>query len=362
MIETFDPLKNEMYQVMDKTGKIISSPTQFELIDTELLEAFKIMLFNRTADLMAVSYQRQGRMYTFPPNLGQEAISAATGKIVREQDWVVPSFREMGAWLAKGAQLHEIYMYFRGDERGSRYEKANRLLPSAVPIASQLQYATGIAYAMKYKSEKSIVFAFVGDGGTSEGDFHEAINFASVWKVPLIFIIQNNQFAISLPVKKQTNSINLASKAIAYGIPGMLVDGNDYLAMLDILTEAQEYTDAGNGPILIEAITYRQGAHTTSDDPTKYRTDEEEKLWLERDPLLRLRLYLQSKKLISQTEEDELVQSYQKQVDLEFEKAENFAPYLLDDVFGHLYSYIPEELKRQRKAYEQFIAATEGAK
>jgi pyruvate dehydrogenase E1 component alpha subunit len=362
MIETYDPLKNEMIQVMDKKGKMISEPPQLAIDDNKILEAFKTMLFNRTADLMAVSFQRQGRMYTFPPNLGQEAISAAAGKVIREEDWLVPAFREMGAWLAKGAQLHEIFMYFRGDERGSRFEKAPRLLPSAVPIASQVQYATGIAYAMKFKQEKSVVFAFVGDGGTSEGDFHEAINFASVWKVPLVCIIQNNQFAISMPIKKQTNSINLASKAIAYGIPGIMVDGNDYLAMLDVLTEAREYAESGKGPVLIEAITYRQGAHTTSDDPTRYRTDEEEKLWLERDPLLRLRLYLQEKKLITQTEEDELVQTYQKQVEVEFEKAENYSLYPLDDVFGHLYNTVPEELKRQRKAYEQFVSATGGTK
>ncbi len=362
MIETYDPLKNEMIQIMDQTGKIVASPTQFEFNDKLLLDAFKTMLFNRTADLMAVSFQRQGRMFTFPPNLGQEAISAAAGKVISEEDWLVPAFREMGAWLAKGAELHEIFMYYRGDERGSRFEKANRLLPSAVPIASQIQYATGIAYAMKFKQEKSVVFGFVGDGGTSEGDFHEAINFASVWKVPLICIIQNNQFAISMPIKKQTNSINLASKAIAYGIPGILVDGNDYLAMLDVLTEARAYAESGKGPVLIEAVTYRQGAHTTSDDPTRYRTGEEEKLWLERDPLLRLRLYLQEKKLITQADEDELVQTYQKLVETEFEIAENYSTYPLDDVFNHLYSYVPDELKRQRKAYEQFIAATEGAK
>ncbi|HNX01181.1 MAG TPA: pyruvate dehydrogenase (acetyl-transferring) E1 component subunit alpha [Candidatus Cloacimonadota bacterium] len=362
MIESYDPQKNAMIQIMDKTGKIIGSPNMIKINDEDILAAYKTMLFNRTADLMAVGYQRQGRMYTYPPNLGQEAIAAAAGKVMKEEDWLVPAFREMGAWLSKGAELHEIFMYFRGDERGSRYEKANRMLPSAVPIASQLQYAAGIAYAMKFRKEKSVVFAFVGDGGTSEGDFHEAMNFASVWKAPLICIIQNNQFAISMPIKKQTNSVNLASKAIAYGIPGIQVDGNDYLAMLDVITEAREYTEKGKGPLLIEAVTYRQGAHTTSDDPTRYRTDEEEKLWLERDPLLRLRLYLQEKKLISEKAEEELVQTYRKQVDAEFDIAENYSEYPLDDVFNHLYSVVPEELKRQKKAYEQFILATGGTK
>ena len=355
LFEEYNPLEDKIFRIIDNEGKVINQKQMPNLDDQFVLQAYKDMLFARTADFMAVSYQRQGRMYTYPPNLGQEAISGALGKVMREEDWLVPAFRELGAWLAKGASLKEVFMYYMGYEDGSLFKNAKKLLPISVPIASQFLHATGIGYSIKYKNEKDVVFAVVGDGGTSEGDFHEALNFASVWKVPVVFIVQNNQFAISVPVKKQMNSVNIAVKSFAYGMPGIKVDGNDFFAMYATLKEASEYAQNGNGPVLIEALTYRQGAHTTSDDPTKYRTSEEEQHWQLTDPMVRFNHYLKSKDLWNDELEQQIVDQFKVEVDKQFEEAENVPPYKLEDVFKYTYVDMPEDLKIQQMEYENFL-------
>ncbi len=355
MFKEYNPIENKIFRIIDNEGKVINTEGKPAIEDEKVLKAYKDMLFARTADIMAVSYQRQGRMYTYPPNYGQEAVSGALAQIMREEDWLVPAFRELGAWLAKGATLKDLFLYFKGNEEGTAFRNAKKLLPISVPIASQLLHAVGIGYSINYKQEKDVVFTIVGDGGTSEGDFHEALNFAAVWKVPVIFIVQNNQFAISVPVKKQTASVNIAVKSIAYGMPGIKVDGNDFFAMYAALNRAQEFARNGNGPVLIEALTYRKGAHTTSDDPTKYRTKEEEEFWAQTDPLKRLFLYLKQKNLFSDNEESELIEQYKKEVDRQFDEAENSPATQLEDVFKYMYADMPEDLKVQQMEYEKFL-------
>lgn len=362
MFKEFDPVKDKILRVIDNDGKIINKKWMPDLSDVQIVKAYKDMLFARVADNMAVSYQRQGRMYTYPPNLGQEAIAGALGKIMREEDWLVPAFRELGAWLAKGATLTDVFLYFKGNENGTAFTSAKKMLPVSVPIASQLLHAAGIGYAIKYKNEKDLVYAVTGDGGTSEGDFHEAMNFASVWKVPIIFVVQNNQFAISVPFSKQSKSVNIAVKSMAYGMPGIKVDGNDYFAMYAALDYTQKYVREGNGPVLIEALTYRKGAHTTSDDPTKYRTKEEEDKWALTDPLSRLKSFLKDRKLISEKEEQTLMEQYKKEVDRCFDEAENAPPTTLDDVFKYTYVDIPEDLKVQQMEHEKFLKWKEAQK
>ncbi len=355
LFEEYNPLEDKIFRILDNEGIVINQKQMPDLEDPFVLKAYKDMLFARTADYMAVSYQRQGRMFTYPPNLGQEAISGALGNVMREEDWLVPAFRELGAWLAKGATLKEVFMYYMGYEDGSLFKNAKKLLPISVPIASQFLHATGIGYSIKYKNDNDVVFAVVGDGGTSEGDFHEALNFASVWKVPVVFIVQNNQFAISVPVKKQMNSVNIAVKSFAYGMPGIKVDGNDFFAMYATLKYASEYAQNGNGPVLIEALTYRQGAHTTSDDPTKYRTSDEEELWKQTDPLQRFSKYLKAKNIWNDELENQIVEQFKMEVDKQFEEAENVPPYKLEDVFKYTYVDMPEDLKVQQIEYENFL-------
>ncbi|MFA6128701.1 MAG: pyruvate dehydrogenase (acetyl-transferring) E1 component subunit alpha [Bacteroidales bacterium] len=355
MLKEFDVTKKKIFRIMDDEGKVLSDKYMPVIDEKQLLQAYHDMAFARTADLMTVSYQRQGRIFTYPPNYGQEAIHGAAAQVMRHDDWLVPAFREMGAWLAKGATLKDIYLYFMGYEAGNSFPQANHLLPIAVPIASQLVHATGIGYAVKYKKLDEVVFAFVGDGGTSEGDFHEALNFAAVWKVPVIFIVQNNQFAISVPFRMQTASQGIAIKSLAYGMPGIQVDGNDFFAMLSTLQEALEYCRAGNGPVLIEAVTYRMGAHTTSDDPTKYRTRKEEEVWEKKDPLRRLRNYLISKNLLDEAEEGRREEQYRLEIDRIFVEAENQPAYPLEDVFKYMYAETPDDLRKQQVEHEKFL-------
>ena len=361
MIRDFDPLKNEMYKVLDNNGKVVAENWTCPFNDEELKDIYNKMLFARTADLMAVSFQRQGRMYTYPPSLGQEAVAVASGLTIQHDDWLVPAFRELGAYIAKGATLKELYMYYRGDEWGVYFEKANRIVPLSVPIASQLLHAAGIGIAMKHKQEKSTVFTYVGDGGTSEGDFYEALNFAGVWKAPVVFVIQNNQFAISVPVARQTAAMNLAVKGIAAGVPSIKVDGNDIFAMYDVLQEARRHVMEGNGPFLIEAVTFRKGAHTTSDDPTRYRTKDEEAEWEKTDPLERLKKYLIDKGLHSEEEENKLLEEYKKKINIEFDEAER-TEYNFDDVFEYQYVDMPDELKKQKQKHKQFMQWKEAQK
>ncbi len=360
MFKEYDPLKDKLFSIMDDNGQIANQKYMPEISDEKLLQAYKDMLFARTADLMTVSFQRQGRIYTYPPNYGQEAIAGGIAQVIRESDWVVPAYRELGLWLAKGATLKEVFLYFMGYEDGSKFEKAKHLLPVSVPIASQLLHAAGIGYEIKYHKKDEVVYTFVGDGGTSEGDFHEALNFAAVWKAPVVFVIQNNQYAISFNVQNQTSSKNLAVKAYSYGIKGIKVDGNDFYAMTKATQEAAELAKKGEGPVLIEALTYRRGAHTTSDDPSKYRTREEEESWAPKDPMTRLKAHLVDKKLWSDEEEGKINKQFKKEVETQFEAAENYGEYPLEDVFKYLYAEMPDDLQKQLYDHEKFLKWKEG--
>jgi pyruvate dehydrogenase E1 component alpha subunit len=251
--------------------------------------------------------------------------------------------------------MKEIFMFNMGFEEAFKFTEANHVLPFSVPIASQLLHGAGIGYAIKYQKKDEVAMAFVGDGGTSEGDFHEALNFAGVWKVPVIFVIQNNQYAISVPVKMQTASVNLAIKSRAYGIKGIKVDGNDIFAILAAFRYAHEYARTEKQAVLIEAVTYRKGAHTTSDDPTKYRTNDEEKEWDKKDPLRRMKLFLVNKKLWTDAEEERITEEYKKEIDRQFMETEQTVQYPLEDVFKYMYADMPQDLRNQQIEHEKFL-------
>ncbi|MBT3302176.1 MAG: pyruvate dehydrogenase (acetyl-transferring) E1 component subunit alpha [Bacteroidetes bacterium] len=362
MFKEFDPIKNKIFRIIDNNGKVINEKWNPKIDDQEVIKAYKQMLYVRTADQMAVSFQRQGRMFTYPPNYGQEAISQALSMVWRKDDWMAPAFRELGAWLAKGATMTEVFLYYMGYEDGTVFKNAENILPIAVPIASQLVHAAGLGYAVKYKKEDKVVYGVIGDGGTSHGDFHEALNFAAVWEAPVVFIIQNNQYAISVPLKNQTKSINLAVKGVAYNIPSLYVDGNDLFAMYAALKFATDHARSGKGPVLIEALTYRKGAHTTSDDPTKYRTKEEEELWFKTDPLDRVKSYLKNNKLDGDIDEEKLIEQYKQEVDRQFTEAENYPKYKLEDAFKYMYADMPDDLKNQMVEHENFLKWKEARK
>jgi pyruvate dehydrogenase E1 component alpha subunit len=324
------------------------------------VRGYKIMLLARVADLKAVSLQRQGRLFTLPPSYGQEACAVGSAMALDHGDWMVPAYRELGALLHKGAPLSRVYMYYGGSEQGNLYPPDARILPPSVPIASQLLHAAGIGHAINYRKGHEVVIAYVGDGGTSEGDFHEALNWAGVFNCPVIFFCTNNQYAISCPRSRQTKAKTIAQKAIAYGIPGIQVDGNDIFSVYRAAKEAADHARAGNGPVLIEAETYRLGAHTTSDDPTKYRDSGEEELWKNRDPLLRTKKYLESRGLWNDDLELKAKADAQKKADDAFAEAERVTANSPDEIFEQVYAKPTPELERQRESLKRFLKWKEG--
>lgn len=350
-----DPRKNEQFRILDKDGKVIDKDNMPDFSDEELKYLYRTMIFERIIDDRALSYQRQGRMLTYAPNTGQEAAQIGSAYAIDKDDWLVSSFRELGAWLIKEIPLKNIYLYWYGNEWGSHTDEDIKALPVSVPIASQLQHAAGLGMANNIKGENNAVLAFVGDGGTSAGDFHEALNYASVFKAPVIFVIQNNQYAISVPRKKQTNSKTLAQKAIAYDIPGILVDGNDIFAMYVATKAAVDRAKKGEGPTLIEAFTYRLGAHTTSDDPTKYRKDEEVEGWADKDPIIRFEKYLLDKEVITEEYIEELKEELEDEVTSTFESIEDKSDTEVEDIFKYHYEEMPEYLEEQLNEYKSFL-------
>lgn len=350
-----DPRAGEPYVMLDETGTVIDPDHLPELSAEELKYLHKTMVFTRIIDEKAVSYQRQGRMLTYAPNTGQEAAQVGSAYALEQKDWLVPAFRELGAWLVKGMPLKNVYLYWYGNEWGSHMPDGVNMLPVSVPIASQLEHATGIAMASSIKGEDTVALTYVGDGGTSSGDFHEAINFAGVFKAPVVFVIQNNQYAISVPRKSQTSSKTLAQKAIAYDIPGILVDGNDIFAMYTVTKQAVERARAGQGPTLIEAYTYRLGAHTTSDDPTKYRKDEEVEEWRGKDPIRRFETYLLKEGVITEDYIEELKQELDAEVAKTFESIEDQSDTEIEDIFKYQYEEMTPQLKEQLDEYRSFL-------
>jgi pyruvate dehydrogenase E1 component alpha subunit len=355
LTKTYDPLKGKILEVLDYKGKIVNEKLEPKLDDETLLKMYKTMLLGRIADTKALQYQRQGRMLTYAPIKGQEATQVGVAAALEKQDWFVPAFREMAGMLYKGAPLKQQYMYWYGNEEGSKFDPELRILPISIPIASQINHGAGVAYASKYHKKDEVTVAFVGDGGTSHGEFHEGLNFAAVFDLPLIVVIQNNQWAISTPRETQTKAKTLAQKAIAYGIPGIQVDGNDPLAMYIAVQEARERAIKGEGPTLIEALTYRLGPHTTSDDPTIYRKDEDVAFWEERDPLKRFKQYLIDKKLWSDDEEESFTKETTDFVNSTFKEVEATGMYGLEETFEYTFATMPKHLEQQLEEYKAYL-------
>jgi pyruvate dehydrogenase E1 component alpha subunit len=287
----------DLVEVMDQEGRV-DDALMPALSSEEMLSLYGHMVLTRQFDERMFKLQRQGRMGTFGRVAGQEAAQVGAAFALQPDDWLVPAFREMGALLLRGLPMEQMLQYWAGDERGAAFPRRLRTLPVAIPVGTHMLHAVGIAWAMKQAGEKVAVLTFFGEGATSEGDFHEAMNMAAVFKVPVVFFCQNNQYAISLPFSKQTASPTVAQKALAYGMFGVQVDGNDVFAVYRATKEALERARSGQEPTLIEALTYRVMDHTTSDDSRRYRTAEEVEPWRQRDPIERLGNYLRAKGLL----------------------------------------------------------------
>jgi pyruvate dehydrogenase E1 component alpha subunit len=355
LFEDFDPLKGEMLQILDHEGKIVNDKLEPKISKDTLLKMYRTMVLGRVADEKALQFQRQGRMLTYAPNIGQEAAQVGPMAALEEQDWLVLAFREFNAMLFKGVTLEQAFLYWYGNERGSRYDDNVKVLPINVPIGSQINHAAGIAYASKLQGKNEVAIVFIGDGGTSHGEFHEGMNFAATFDLPMITVIQNNQYAISTPRHKATKAKTLAQKAIAYGIPGIQVDGNDPLAMYLAVKTARERAEKGEGPTLIEAVTYRIGPHTTSDNPKLYREDKEVEEWMLKDPIIRFKKYLIDKKYWSDKKDEELHEEHKQNVLNTFKHVEESGEVELEEIFEYTYEKLTPNLKEQMEYYKQYL-------
>ncbi len=359
LTDVYNPLKGKIFRVMDKNGKIVNSKYKPNIPDETLIKMYKTMLLSRVQDEKSLKYQRQGRMLTFAPSLGQEGVQVATVAATEKKDWVSSAFRENATWLWKGLPMKNIFLYWCGNEEGSRIPDDVNLLPIAVPIGTQFNHAVGLGMSIQYKDEDSVVLAYIGDGGTSEGEFYEGINYAGAFNTPNIFIIQNNQFAISTATKSQTKAKTLAQKGIAAGIHCIQVDGNDVFATYAATKEAVERARNGEGPTLIEAVTYRIGPHTTADDPTIYRDAKYHEEMLTTDPLIRLKAYLIKEKLWSEKLEEETRAEYDELVEKTFKKVEERGLMPLEEVFKYTYEEMPPHLVEQYEDYKKYIEGGE---
>jgi pyruvate dehydrogenase E1 component alpha subunit len=306
------------------------------------------MVLSRAFDNKAINLQRTGQMGTFPPSNGHEAINIGMGTALHDDDIFVPYYRETGTALVRGVRMEEIYQYWGGDERGSLHQAKIHDFPVCVPIATQCLHAAGAASAIKYKKEKRAVLTTIGDGGTSKGDFYEAMNVAGVWQLPLVFVIANNRWAISVPLSKQTHAQTLAQKAIAAGIPGEQVDGNDVFAVHHAVNRAVIRAREGKGPQVIEALCIRMGDHTTADDASRYRPPEELARGRLEDPIKRLKLFLQAQGLWTDAEEEALQASVQAAIEAAVANYLTIPPQPATAMFDYLYETLPEAYQDQR--------------
>jgi pyruvate dehydrogenase E1 component alpha subunit len=343
--------------VLDEAGNVDRKLLP-EIPAATLIAMYRTMVRSRRLDESMLRRQRQGQMGTFAPAMGQEAAQVGAMSALTDKDWFVPSFRELPGALWRGATMRQIFLYTMGFEEGSEVPEGSRSLPISIPVGSQACHAAGLAWAAKSLGEGACAIAFFGEGATSEGAVHEAMNFAGVLKLPVIFLCQNNQWAISTPRQIQTASPTIAQKAVAYGIHGVQVDGNDVLAVHRVVAEAAARGRAGEGATLVEAVTWRQSVHTTADDPRVYRTEAQEKAWIARDPLPRFRAFLEQTGLWDAGKESALVQETDAEIVREFEAAVAFRDGEVDplEIFDFVFAETPPMLRRQRSEAADALA------
>ncbi len=351
-------------QILDHEGGA-DAKLDPQLAEAELIRLYRAMLLGRSIDQRMLKLQRQGRIGTFGPSTGQEAAHVGPAFAMGPQDWFVGAFRELGARLLRGEPPANGLLFHNGYEEGNVIEdNRGHVLPISIIVGSQVLHAVGIAYALWQRGQRdAAVVTFLGDGGTSQGDFYEAMNFAGVWKTPVVFVCQNNQWAISVPRSRQSAAPTLAQKAVAAGIAGIQVDGNDVLATYVATKEALERARAGQGPTLIEAVTYRLMMHTTADDPRKYRSEEEEREAWARDPLPRFRKYLERRGIWNDERQAALEAEVKAEEDAavaEFERRTEFKP---DAPFDHVFGTRHAVIEDQRAEFlAQVRARSEQAK
>ena len=335
---------------LDPKGNALRRLPDFAADQAELVALYRAMVLARAFDAKAVALQRTGRLGTFPSALGQEAVAIGIAAAMRKDDVFLPSFREHGAQLWRGVSLVELFLFWGGDERGSDFAAAREDFPICVPVGTHAPHAVGVALAFKLRHQERVAVCAFGDGATSKGDVAEALNIAGVWHLPLVFVINNNRWAISVPVAQQTAAETLAQKAIAAGIEGEQVDGNDVIAVREAVARAVAKARSGGGPHLIEALTYRLSDHTTADDARRYRSDTDVSPHWGEDPITRSRNHLVGRGMWAKRDEERMLAEVSAAVDKAAETYLATPPQAPETIFDFTYQTLPKDLVEQRRA------------
>jgi len=335
-------------RLLEPTGEPVAGIPEFAISRLAVVDLYRKMILTRSFDAKAVSLQRTGRLGTYASSLGQEALAVGVGDAMYDDDILVPSFREHGTQICRGVSLNELFMFWGGDERGSNFAVPRRDFPVSITVGGHAPHAVGSALASKLRGDGNASICMLGDGATSKGDFYEAINIAGVWRVPVVFVISNNQWAISVPRARQTAAPTLAQKAVAAGIDGEQVDGNDVFAVREVVRKAIDAARDENRPGIIECLTYRLADHTTADDSSRYRDDAEVSGQWQNDPIARLRRYLTQTHSWRTDEEQAIIQSCNAAVDAAAREYLDTPPQSVETMFDYLYSQLPDSMRAQR--------------
>jgi 2-oxoisovalerate dehydrogenase E1 component alpha subunit len=352
-----DPL---LVRLMGEDGTFLTSGDhRFRGDEDTLLDLYRTMLRVRAIDRQSINLTRQGQLAVYPSSHGQEAAQVGAVLTLQPQDWMFPTYRDTVAIVARGVPPQEAMPLFKGTWHAGWNPAQYRVMPHCTPIATQCLHAAGLAQAAAMDGDDVVALAFIGDGGTSEGDFHEALNFAAVFDAPVVFLVQNNGYAISVPLANQMRAPTIAHKAVGYGMPGVRVDGNDVVAMHAVMTEAVDRARRGEGPTLVEAMTYRMEAHTTADDATRYRSAEEAEEWAQRDPILRFERFLTARGLLDEAtkaDAEEAARAAARELRSHLFDAPHGDPL---EIFEHVYVEPTPALLEQRAFLEAELAAQE---
>lgn len=347
-MKVIDRFEVPYYQYLDEKSQLADEFPALAEDKKNLLHLYKLMVLVRMMDTKAIALQRTGKLGTYPSTRGQEAVFVGVGHAMEKKDVFVPYYRDIGTLIQRGVKLSQILLYWGGDERGNVFGNGCEDFPYSVPVGSQPLHAAGAAFAMNYKKQKQAVVSMCGDGATSQGDFYEAMNVAGIWKLPVVFVVCNNQWAISVGRDVQTAAHTIAQKAIAAGFVGEQVDGNDIIAVQHRTAEALAKARKGQGPTLLEMVCYRQSDHTTADDASRYEPDHLREAEWKKEPVERLRKYLEKMGVWTQAVEDEILAESQKEVDASVKEYIETSPQPLESMFDYLYETLPKIYEPQR--------------
>ena len=344
----------ETFQILNEEGKIVNKEAMPDLSDEDLQELMRRMVYTRILDQRSIALNRQGRLGFYAPTAGQEASQLGSQFALEKGDYILPGYRDVPQLIWHGLPLYQAFLFSRGHVHGNQMPEGVRALSPQIIIGAQYVQATGVALGMKLRGKKNVAITYTGDGGTSQGDFYEGINFAGAYQAPAIFIIQNNYFAISVPVEDQTAAKTLAQKAVAAGMEGYQVDGMDVLAVYAATKHARDKAIDGGGPTLIEALTYRYGPHTMAgDDPTRYRTEDLDSEWEKKDPIVRFRTYLESKKLWTEEDENKVIEQAKADIGEAIKKADAQPKQKVTDFIKNMHEELPYNLQEQLEEYTE---------